>query len=184
MSHTIIYQTKVIKLEDGRLIHLTRQGCNNDTAGREKGVFDGKLYTREAFEKFISDIEKGEKGNPDATIQIGSRWCNLKDYATHLRRMLKRAVTWEELQIKASNKFTHAPYAENPVSAIARFPEDKEYTRYDLTNKDSYKEFYKLLDKYFYKAGFSYSVTYDSIYEIDKIIEVLEKVGISEFHVA
>lgn len=34
MGYSIIFQTKIVKLSDGRILHLDRRGCNNDTEGR------------------------------------------------------------------------------------------------------------------------------------------------------
>lgn len=34
MGYSIIFQTKIVKLSDGRILHLDRSGCNNDTEGR------------------------------------------------------------------------------------------------------------------------------------------------------
>ncbi len=90
MSYSIIYQTKIVRLEDGRLLHLSRQGCNNDTAGREKGVFEGTVFTPETFEDFIKGYE--ESGEGDCEIKIASRWTDLRGYGKHLRRMLKKPL--------------------------------------------------------------------------------------------
>lgn len=43
MSYSIIFDTKFIKLQDGRLLHLDRSGCNNDTAGRSLSDYTGKM---------------------------------------------------------------------------------------------------------------------------------------------
>lgn len=33
MGHPIIFKTKFVNLSDGRIMHLSLQGCNNDTGG-------------------------------------------------------------------------------------------------------------------------------------------------------
>ena len=49
MGYSIIFQTKIVKLSDGRILHLDRSGCNNDTEGRRPDDWTGKIYTPEAF---------------------------------------------------------------------------------------------------------------------------------------
>ena len=39
MSYSIIFETKIVKLSDGRIIHFDRSGCNNDNVGRNKNEF-------------------------------------------------------------------------------------------------------------------------------------------------
>ena len=94
MSHSIIFETKIVNLKDGRILHLDRSGCNNDDAGRSRDEFTGKIYTKEDFIKyakhFINDDQNGYE------LQIGSKWSTYKDYGNHLLRMLKRAKTWDE----------------------------------------------------------------------------------------
>lgn len=50
MSYPIIFQTKIVKLDDNRIIHFDRSGCNNDTAGCEKNIFTAQLYNANSFE--------------------------------------------------------------------------------------------------------------------------------------
>ena len=49
MSYSIIFETKIVKLSDGRLLHLDLSGCNNDTSGRSRDDWNGKIYTEDAF---------------------------------------------------------------------------------------------------------------------------------------
>ena len=100
MSYSIVFETKIIKLKDGRILHLDLSGCNNDNAGRDRGDFTGKIYTEEDFLRKINDYKEGSrpyKENTDFIMKIGSRMCSMYDYGTHLERMLKRTETWEEL---------------------------------------------------------------------------------------
>lgn len=34
MGHPIIFKTKFVNFSDGRIMHLSLQGCNNDAEGR------------------------------------------------------------------------------------------------------------------------------------------------------
>lgn len=179
MSYTIIFQTKIIKLDDGRIIHLSRQGCNNDTEGRQLTVFDGKLYTIQEFEEKIKEYETQY---PESELKIGDRWSNRRGYAEHLRRMLKRAVTWQQLKERASSLFAHAPHIEYPYHGAVRLNGENEYKPYDLTNPEENEAFFKLYDNF--RAGHSYRLTYDNEYDIDKIVKMLEKDNYAEFHVA
>lgn len=99
MSYSIIFETKIIKLKDGRLLHLDLSGCNNDTAGRRRDEFTGTIIPVKDF------LEKAEKYKENSTpssksdgfdLKIGSRWCTFYDYGEHLLRMLKKAETWDE----------------------------------------------------------------------------------------
>lgn len=103
MSYSIIFETKIVKLSDGRLLHLSLQGCNNDDCGRRRDDFCGKIYTTEEFIQFAEAFKKGSKPVKESNgfdLQIGSRKCNYYDYGQHLLRMLKRAMTFEELSQK------------------------------------------------------------------------------------
>lgn len=44
MSYSMIFETKIVKLSDGRIIHFDRSGCNNDDSGRRKDDFSGTIY--------------------------------------------------------------------------------------------------------------------------------------------
>jgi len=98
MSYSIIFETKFIELSDGRLLHLDRSGCNNDTAGRKLSDFTGKIYTKEKLEEYAAGFMKD--GKPDSEsgwmLKIGGRCCNYYDYGQHLIRMAKRAVSFEQ----------------------------------------------------------------------------------------
>lgn len=102
MSYPIIFETKIIKLSDGRIIHFDRSGCNNDTAGRKKDEFRADIYTMDEFMNKIEKLKKNSKpikeSDPhDWELKIGSRYATLYDYGEHLLRMFKRAFSYKEL---------------------------------------------------------------------------------------
>ena len=61
MGYSIIFQTKIVKLSDGRILHLDRSGCNNDTEGRRPDDWTGKIYTPEAFVAYAENFKQGSK---------------------------------------------------------------------------------------------------------------------------
>lgn len=98
MSYTIIFETKIVNLPDGRILHLSLSGCNNDNAGRDRHEFCGKIYTKEEWEQYIAQFTGTDDDTYDGfDLKIGSRYCKWSDYAKHLITMQKRAMTWEEL---------------------------------------------------------------------------------------
>jgi len=101
MSHSIIFETKIVKTSDGRIIHFDRRGCNNDTAGRSKDEFTAQLYTEDSFLKIINDFKGrakpySESEPHDWDLKIGSRCATFYDYGEHLYRMYSRALKYEE----------------------------------------------------------------------------------------
>lgn len=101
MSYSIIFKTKIVNLPDGRLLHLSLAGSNNDDHGRNPGDWDGKIYTVDEFDRYAGGfMERGkpEGKSPCFDLKIGSRKCSLYDYGKHLTRMKKRAVTLDELR--------------------------------------------------------------------------------------
>ncbi len=100
MGYSIIFETKIIKMSDGAILHLDRSGCNNDSEGREKGVFVPRLYSPDDFVKRARDYMAGsipykrDAGYWD--MKIGGRYATYYDYGMHLLRMLKRAVPYAD----------------------------------------------------------------------------------------
>lgn len=95
MSYTIIFETKFVKLSDGRLLHLDLSGCNNDNAGRSRDEFIGTIYTYEELQEKV----KSYINNNDLTgweLKIGSKYCTFNDYAKHLARMANNAKSFED----------------------------------------------------------------------------------------
>lgn len=104
MGYPIVFETKVVKLPDCRVLHLSLEGCNNDNAGRKRDEFRGKVYTSE--KEFVENAEKFKrvsrpfKDGGDFDMKIRSKCVSVYDYGEHLLRMLKRATTWQELADK------------------------------------------------------------------------------------
>lgn len=98
MSYPIIFQTKVVKINDNEIIHFNRIGCNNDTAGRVANVYEAKIRTIEDFkrmaERFIIN-SKPYKETGIFDLKVGSKWCSFYDYGMYLLRALKRADNLE-----------------------------------------------------------------------------------------
>lgn len=98
MSYPIVFQTKVVKINDNEIIHFNRVGCNNDDGGRVANVYEAKIRTIEDFkrmaERFIIN-SKPYKGTGIFDLKVGSKWCSFYDYGMHLLRALKRADNLE-----------------------------------------------------------------------------------------
>ena len=101
MGYSMIFETKIVTLSDGRLIHFDRSGCNNDDAGRRQDEFTGKVYTEDEFRKRIESFKNSAKPYKDSTpheweLKIYGRMGTMHDYGTHLERMWKRAEPYDE----------------------------------------------------------------------------------------
>lgn len=126
MSYSIIFETKICKLDNGDIIHFSLQGCNNDDAGRRRTEFHGKYYTAAEWEQEIQKWETIE--DPDWAIKIGSRFVKYSDYGRHLRRMTHRALSFEEL--KARNFYGLV------FDGITYYPDGGEPVVYTYDNKE------------------------------------------------
>lgn len=136
MSYSIIFQTKIVKLDDNRIIHFDRSGCNNDTAGREKNLFTAQMYTVDSFEKIAKEYMKNSKPykeGGDFELKIGSRYCTIYDYGKHLLTMLKRAENLK--QFEKNNFFRGELYkgieVKHPFNKIY-FEKDYPNIHYDM----------------------------------------------------
>lgn len=104
MSYSIIFETKIVLLSDGkRLIHFDRSGCNNDNSGRRRDDFTAKIYSIEDFKKmahgFIDQCKPYSEGC-SFDLKIGSRYATMHDYGKHLLRMMNRAVPYSHFIIE------------------------------------------------------------------------------------
>ena len=110
MSYSIIFETKIVKLSDGRIIHFDLSGCNNDNSGRDRHEFHAKIYTVEDFIKYAEHFKENSKPHKESDgfdLKIGSRYATMYDYGEHLLRMLKRAETYADFLTK---RYSSAEY--------------------------------------------------------------------------
>lgn len=98
MSYPIVFQTKVVKINDNEIIHFNRVGCNNDDEGRVANVYEAKIRTIEDFKRMAEEFMINSKPYKETGIfdlKVGSKWCSFYDYGMHLLRALKRADNLE-----------------------------------------------------------------------------------------
>lgn len=95
MGYSIIFDTQIVKLSDGRLLHLDRSGCNNDTAGRSLSDYTGKIYTYEEFQKYVTSFTQNSKSD-DWELKLGSKKATYYDYGKQLARKTNNAKNFED----------------------------------------------------------------------------------------
>lgn len=95
MSYSIIFDTKFIKLSDGRILHLDRSGCNNDTEGRHLSDYIGKIYTYKELQEYVISFTKDGKSE-ESEIKLGSKWATYWDYGKQLALRANKAKTYDE----------------------------------------------------------------------------------------
>lgn len=174
MSYTIIFETKIVNLPDGRILHLSLSGCNNDDAGRDRHEFHGQIYTKEEWEKYIAQFAGTDEDIYDGfDLKIGSRYCKWSDYAKHLITMRKRAMAWEEL------KQSHGAFASTYDGITVRMKDgsEKEF----LVGEPADSAFRQMLDGSLpYRSYYKNSRRLDNI---DEVVKELENNVIMEFYV-
>ncbi len=161
MSYSIIFETKIVKLPDGRIIHFNRSGCNNDNEGRNKDDFTAKIYENEqAFIKYAEKFRQDYDGGFE--LKIGNRSASYNDYYEHLLRMCKRGKTLEQF---AETFFFKGFYVDSV--------EVYEPERATLTAKEFDNKFYDYL---YGGKSLRYRQNYITLFidEIDKILNRLE----------
>ena len=164
MSYSIIFETKIVKLSDGRLLHLNLSGCNNDDAGRSRDDWHGKIYTENAFiqyaEGFMKNSEPSTETN-DFDLKIRSKYSTWYDYGKHLLRMMKKSVTLDEL--KHSGKYVSF----DRVDGATVF-EDEEDIEMTMEEFNSYR--YKKL----HNGRIEYMINYTLLETEKDIIEAFD----------
>lgn len=165
MSYSIVFETKIVRLSDGRIIHFDRSGYNNDNAGRRKDDFSAKIYTVDEFIQKAEDYKKYSKPYKETDymdLKIGSRSATCYDYGEHLLRMLKRAKPYTD--------FINSMYfrVEHLTGIQLHKPAEK-----FMTVEEFDKEFYKLL---YSGNGLSYSrlVEYPNIRDEENLVRLIE----------
>ena len=101
MGYPMIFETKIVNLSDGRLIHFDRSGCNNDSEGRRQNEWTAKLYTQEEFRERIERFKNGSKPYSKSQpheweLKIYGRMSTPYDYGAHLERMQRRAYDYKD----------------------------------------------------------------------------------------
>lgn len=150
MSYSIIFETKIVKLSDGRIIHFSRSGCNNDNEGRRKDGFSAKIYTEDAFVEMAEKYKKNStpyKESGFMELKIGCSIATMYDYGEHLLRMLKRAKPYADFITE--NRFL----AKHLTGVQLLSPEERMMTAAEFE-----KEFYTLLRA---EGGLSYHYLFD-----------------------
>lgn len=165
MSYLIIFETKIVKLSDGRVIHFDRSGCNNDNAGRRKDDFTAKIYTVDEFVQKAENYKENSKPYKDAEsmdLKIGSRYATMYDYGEHLLRMLKRAKPYTEF-IKSLCFYV------NHLTGIQLHKPEERF----MTVAEFDKEFYKLL---YSGSGLTYTrlMDYPDIKDEENLVSLIE----------
>ena len=145
MSYSIVFETKVVRLPDGRVIHFDRSGCNNDNTGRQKDDFRAEIYTEAQFIVKANRLRQNSKpykaGEESWDLKIGNRFATYYDYGEHLLRMLKRALSYEDF---IKSYFFSAHYCEGiqllkperRMMTVAEFDDPVEILNYLKQGKD------------------------------------------------
>lgn len=173
MGYSIIFETKIVKLSDGRIIHFDRSGCNNDDSGRIKGEFTGKIYKVDDFIKGAEGFKKGSKPIKESDgwdLKINSRRVTYFDYGEHLLRMLKRAENYQDF---VSNRYVSAKYC---VGIEILKPE------YKVVNREESQAFMRSLPV---NSGLTYRrmMEYPEVTKEQEIIKALEANEYIEFYI-
>ncbi len=164
MSYCIIFGTKIIKLLDGRLLHLDLSGCNNDGSGRSRDDWHGKIYTEDDFIKYAEGFMKDSKPikeSEEFNLKIRSKRSTWYDYGKHLLRMMKRAITLEEL--RNSGKYVSF----NRIDGFTVYEDEKDI---EMTMEEFDSYCYKKL----YNGGFRYRIHCTLLKTEEDIVNALD----------
>ena len=148
MGYGIIFKTKIVNLSDGRILHLSLQGCNNDNEGRKNDDWQGKIYTKEDFIKFAEGFKNDSKPSKESEgfdLKIGSRYC-----------------TYYELI--HSGKYVSF----NRIDGVTVFENDKPT---EMTMKEFDDYFYK---KLYSNARIRYRINYTFLETEDDVIKAFD----------
>jgi len=175
MGYPIIFETKIVNLPDGRLLHLSLSGCNNDNEGRDRHEFHGKIYSKEEWNAYIkSFLNDNEDTYEGFDLKIGNRYCRWKDYAKHLSTMQKRAMTWEEL------KELHSCYALTYDGIIVYLKDGSE--KFYAAGSEATEAFNLMQNKAILYT--SYRRVRRDLHDINSIVKELEEQTHMEFFVS
>lgn len=167
MGYSIIFKTKIVNLSDGRVLHLSLQGCNNDGEGRKDDDWRGKIYTKEDFIKFAEGLKADSKPAKEPEgfdLKIGSRYCTYYDYGMHLLRMMKKAATYDELIY--SGKYVSF----NRIDGVTVFENGKPT---EMTMKEFDDYCYEKL--YSSNEGIRYRINYTFLETEDDVVKAFDE---------
>ncbi len=165
MSYSIIFKTVIVKLDDGRIVHFNRSGCNNDNAGRQKDEFSAHIFAdkndfRIYAERFLNNSLPYKEGG-EFNLKLLGRNASYYDYGAHLLRMLNRALTIDQLSVvspRFNGRCVDYFQVYEPEEKIV-FPKD--------------------FDNYFWNAmkngGIRYKTFFKTLYSLEEIIELCDK---------
>ena len=136
MGYSMIFETKIVNLSDGRLIHFDRSGCNNDSEGRRQNDWTAKLYTQEEFGERIERFKNGSKPYSESQpheweLKIYGRMATPYDYGAHLERMQRRAWDYKDFVKEFDMKIKRHDEVDliSPEEKTMTFDEFVEYTK-------------------------------------------------------
>lgn len=167
MGYSIVFETKIVLLSDGRLIHFSRDGCNNDDSGRRRDEFTAKIYTLAEFEQgargFMKNSAPHTEEKPCFDLKIGSRVASYYDYGAHLLRMLKRAKPYNEFirERNVSAQYCTGIEIEKPRHQIVSCREFEDTWR-DLLHKHGHVSYSRIME-------------YPDIRDESAIVKLIEK---------
>lgn len=144
MGYPIVFQTKVIKTADGKIIHFTRQGCNNDEEGRKKDVYKvAGIYDNEtSFLNYANDfVIRGDtyKNGGPFELKVGCKKSSYVDYGAHLIRMMKRATTLDTLSVHEAEVYKGITVVYEDDTKKSYSPKEWENVCYDYIYNNTKK---------------------------------------------
>lgn len=147
MIYTRIHETKILKLTDGRIIHFSLQGRNNDVC-ISKNMFTAKICTLEEYKNNAHKLMNNP--DPDPFIEIKSKKSSRQEYGKYLIRMLRHVYTYDQLIKKWTIMETH-------VKSIIMYEPQKE----TFDNPDKFN-----INDWIFQTG---TVSYRPNYEYNRI---------------
>lgn len=154
MGYPMIFETKIVKLSDGRLIHFDRSGCNNDNEGRKPNDWTAKVYTEQEFQNRIESFKTGSKPYKECSpheweIKIYGRMATGYDYGAHLERMRKRGIGYADFIAENEVRVNKCSgvWLFEPESKSMTYDEFEKYRKdLPITSKLEYRILYKPID--------------------------------------
>ena len=95
MSYEIIFETIIVKTNDGGIIHFDRSGCNNDDYGRKQDDFIATYYDNE---KAFLDYALRFKNDYENQLKINSKMVVYDKYYKYLLRKLNNAISYDDFK--------------------------------------------------------------------------------------